>query len=610
MPDVPIPPKVAREWHVATTGDDSSAGHPQSPVRTISEAARRALPGDAILIHPGIYRERVDPPRGGSSDSCRITYRAVETGKADLRGSEVVSGWDRQEGDVWRVRIPNIFFEDFNPFSEILRGHWFLDKGRKHHRGAVYLHGHWLAEAASLEALGTEHEGDRLWFAEVDDIATTIRAEFPGVDPNAECVEINVRPTVFYPSREGCNFISVHGLVLQHAATPWSPPTTEQIGIVGTNWSKGWVIEDNLVRYAIAAGITLGKYHDPLDFPELDTVEGTLGEDTYHGTIRRALEHGWSLDTVGNHTVRNNEVSHCEMAGICGSLGAVRSVIEGNTVHHIHVRRLFSGFEQAGIKFHAPIDSVIRGNRIFDCVSGLWLDWMTQGTRVSGNLFYNNGVGHDLFIEVSHGPFVVDNNLFLSKRSLSSWSEGGLYAHNLFAGSVDLYAELTRVTPFHCAHSTEILDWKNVSIGNDLFLNNVFADPNGMSDYDASTEPVRFEGNLFLGESTPSTHDTTATRNVRVGPFLPEIRSAEVFLPSGTNCPELSVSLIESRQLGIHAITGCRYENPDGSTFVLDRDYFGFVRTPNAVGVGPFAPGWPQRTSRRIWPVAETAGAH
>ncbi len=591
-----------REWYVAKSGNDASTGSPETPFRTISEAARHAQAGDTILIHPGIYRERVDPPRGGLSDTCRITYQAVESGTADVRGSEIISGWECEGRDVWTVRIPNDFFGDFNPYSATLRGHWFIDQGRKHHRGAVYLRGHWLAEAASAETLGSEHGGEPLWFAEVDEFVTTLRAEFPGADPNAEGVEINVRPTVFYPSREGCHFISVRGLVLQHAATPWSPPTTEQIGALGTNWSKGWIIENNVVKYALAAGITLGKYHDPLDFPELDTVEGTPGEDTYHGTIRRALEHGWSLDAVGNHTVRNNDVSHCEMAGICGSLGAVRSVIEGNTVHHIHVRRLFSGFEQAGIKFHAPIDSVIRGNRIFDCPCGLWLDWMTQGPRVSGNLFYDNGPGSDLYIEVSHGPFVIDNNLLLSAVSLRSWSEGGLYAHNLLAGNADFQAELTRVTPFHQAHSTAILGWKNVMVGNDHFLNNVFAGSNGLRDYDVSTEPGRFAGNLFLGGSTPSIHDPTATRAAGVPSFQPETRGEEVFLPTRKNWPEPVVRRVESRLLGVHSITGLRHENPDGSEFFLDHDYFGSTRAPGAVGVGPFASAEPDNSPRRVWP--------
>ena len=37
---------------------------------------------------------------------------------------------------------------------------------------------------------------------------------------------------------------------------------------------------------------------------------------------------------------------------------------------------------------------------------------MAQGTRVTGNLFHDNR--EDMFVEVDHGPFLVDNNLFLS----------------------------------------------------------------------------------------------------------------------------------------------------------------------------------------------------
>jgi len=592
----------AQTLHVSPSGLDENIGSIECPLRSISEAARRAMPGDTILIHPGIYRERVDPPRGGTSESCRITYQAVEPGKAEIRGSEIVKGWEREKGDVWKVEVPNTFFGGFNPFATLLQGHWFVANGRMHHRGAVYLNGHWLTEASTADKPGSSHGGDPLWFAEVGESLTTVRAEFPGVDPNRECVEINVRPTVFYPSRAGCDFITVRGLVLQHAATPWSPPTTEQIGLLGTNWSKGWIIDGNVVRYSIAAGITLGKYHDPLDFPEKPIVEYTGSEDTYHGTIRRALEHGWSLDAVGNHTVRNNVVSHCEMAGICGSLGAVRSLIEGNTIHDIHVRQLFIGAEQAGIKFHAPIDSQITGNRIFRCYRGLWLDWMTQGTRVSGNLFHDNGPEHDLFIEVNHGPFLVDNNLLLSPASLSSWSEGGAYVHNFFAGRVDAQSELGRVTPFHHAHSTAVAGWKNISLGNDVFLNNVFAHPLGLSAYDSATEPVRMEGNAYLGGAAPSIHDRLPLRieDFPVASIFVEAVAGQVFFHSDSPWQSESSACVDSDRLGKSAITGLPFEKPDGSPAVVDQDYFG---KPRALAqAGPFVSLTKKDFPANVWP--------
>ena len=87
----------------------------------------------------------------------------------------------------------------------------------------------------------------------------------------------------------------------------------------------------------------------------------------------------------------------------------VFSTIEDNHIHHIATKREFYGYEIAGIKLHAAIDVQILHNRIHDCTLGVWLDWQTQGTRVARNLLYANT--RDLFVEVSHGPYVVDHNV-------------------------------------------------------------------------------------------------------------------------------------------------------------------------------------------------------
>ena len=155
---------------------------------------------------------------------------------------------------------------------------------------------------------------------------------------------------MFYPEKPGINYITVRGFTLRHAATPWAPPTAEQIGLIGTHWSKGWIIENNVISHSICSGIALGKYGDQWDNTSADTAEG------YVKTIERALQNGWNKETIGHHIVRNNDISHCEQAGIVGSLGAAFSAVTGNTIHDIHVRRLFTGAEMAGIKFHAAID--------------------------------------------------------------------------------------------------------------------------------------------------------------------------------------------------------------------------------------------------------------
>lgn len=60
------------------------------PLLTILAAANLAQAGDVIIVHEGIYREEVTPPRGGVSDEKRIVYQAAEGEKVVITGSEVV----------------------------------------------------------------------------------------------------------------------------------------------------------------------------------------------------------------------------------------------------------------------------------------------------------------------------------------------------------------------------------------------------------------------------------------------------------------------------------------------------------------------------------------
>ena len=65
----------ARQYHVSPQGADTNAGTATAPLKTIQTAADRAQPGDVITVHEGTYREQVDPPRGGTSDQQRISFR-------------------------------------------------------------------------------------------------------------------------------------------------------------------------------------------------------------------------------------------------------------------------------------------------------------------------------------------------------------------------------------------------------------------------------------------------------------------------------------------------------------------------------------------------------
>jgi len=592
----------AKEYHVATTGNDSSNGSASAPLKTISAAAVLAQPGDVVTVHEGIYRERIDPPRGGTSDKKRITYQAAKGEKVVIKGSEIAKGWKQVEGDVWEINISNDAFGDFNPFKDLIHGDWFTSKGRNHHTGAVYLNGHWLTEATSKKNVFKPTSKTPLWFTEnKDKTSTTIWAQFKDVDPNKEMVEINARQSVFYPSKTGINYITVSGFTLEQAATPWAPPTAEQIGIIGTNWSKGWIIENNTIQYSTCTGVTLGKHGDEFDNTSANSAGG------YVKTINRATARGWTKENIGHHTVKNNHIAHCEQAGIVGSLGAIFSTVTGNHIHHINFRQLFGGAEMSGIKFHAAMDSTIADNHIHHCIRGIWLDWMTEGTRVTRNLLHHNGGNADIFLEVNHGPVVVDNNIMLSPYAMRINSQGAAYAHNLVLGKISITIGERRMTPWLLPHSTKVGGLAPNVAGDEHHYNNLYVNRPNFSGYNKAKLPVWMKGNVFFLGAQPSKHAKAPMLLSKLDPDVKLIQKNNSYYlemnvdskwSNNPNSPWVSTELMGKTKTGNKA-----FLQPDGSPYQrIDTDYFGKKRTGKNPTPGPFSDPKPGKLRVKVWP--------
>jgi alpha-L-arabinofuranosidase len=748
----------ATEYHVSKAGRDGYPGSETQPFRTISAAAQAARAGDVITVHAGVYRERVNPPRGGVSHEKRIVYQAAQGETVVIKGSETVKGWKKVADGVWTVVLPNRFFGDFNPYSDVIGGEWHGNRGYPRHTGTVYLDGRWLDEARSLEQVlpvggavgasddrvlggktanypgkaiaGTEEDvlyqtcrydlggyrlavpngtyrvslkfcephfdasgkrvcdvriqgktvlsafdihaivgkfaahdelferiavtdgqlridvvnrvsmacisavvvksgnyvkrincggpawedyrpdpastvavahGRPLWYAKVDRDNTTIWAQFKDLDPNDELVEINVRQSVFYPDQPGRNYITVRGFALCQAATPWSGAMSEQIGLIGTHWSRGWVVEDNVISHSMNTGVTLGRY----DLGRFGLAMPAVSAPGFVRSIEYALEHGWSKKTIGGHVVRNNHISHCEKNGIHGSLGGIFSTIENNTICDIAVRGWIGGPDVAGLKLLGSNDVVIRNNHIYRCgaVGGIWLDWMAQGTRVTGNLLHENS--KDLFMEVDHGPFLIDHNLFLSGRSLEDWSNGGAYAHNLFAGTLASRRE-RRKTPYFKAHTVADMKLSDISRKDQRFRNNLFAGRGNLSGFGNKLEEFQSVGNVYLAGARPSPHDREA---LVVAEFDPRIKLEEK--PDGWWL-EMAVdhgwvsgqkrTVVTSQALGNAKVPDAPFEKPDGTPYRLDTDYLGSKRSPDGPSPGPLELSGEKLIRVKVWP--------
>ncbi|MDO4475795.1 MAG: right-handed parallel beta-helix repeat-containing protein [Lachnospiraceae bacterium] len=657
------------DCHAAPNG----CGSKEKPFARIQEAANVAMAGDEILVAPGVYREDVSPVNAGTQTK-PIVYRSMERRGAVITGADPVSNWEHVAGDVWKAVIPNAAFGKYNPYKTIVWGDW-LDQSVVSHTGEVFLNGKSLYEKQSLEEVMDPQPYEASWDVEFTkhtwytcqdetEDATLIYANFQGKNPNEECVEINMRPHCFYPEMEHVDYIHLIGFTVTKAATQWAPPTAHQEGMIGPHWSKGWLIEDCEVSHSKCSGISLGKYKQQHNDNKWSHEKYKDGAQTQRDCSFIAQIDGWSKETIGSHVVRNCEIHDCGQTGIVGNLGCVFSVVENCHIHHINNKRNLAGAEIGGIKFHAAIDVVIRNCHFHHCTRGIWLDWQTQGTRVTGSLFHDNcmardyllkkenkpglGLGEDIFIEIAHGPCLVDNNVFLSERCAKIPTQGLAFVHNLFYGAITAVGrgvkngsvkyDSTRYTPIHMPHRTEITGVMSILHGDTRFYNNVFVQPQvrqglidiceddhewddenliaGTLEYNGYMKeaewrsyfegycgegdaagrdkyymplPVWTGGNVFFNGAKPCDIEENFTEDTEHTVHV-ELKEENGVYTVETDLMEYlpAAGLITSDTLGMAFEPEERFENPDGSDIIFDVDMNGKTRKDRIVA-GPFA---------------------
>ena len=642
------------EYHVAKYGNDNAKGTKEHPFLTISRAAVIAEAGDRVVVHEGEYREWVSPANGGRNDAVRITYEAAEGEHVVIKGSERITSWEPEEGNVWKAVLPEAFFGEYNPYRETLGGDWFIyPDDNSLHAGDVYMNGKSFYEAKSLEEVRhpkireygvnppwTEHPEPLLhpedtlyqWYARADSDHTTIYANFQGKNPNEQLTEINVRKCCFYPKKTGQNYITVRGFEIAQAACPWTPPTADQPGMVGTNWSRGWIIEDNIIHDAKCSGISIGK-------------EASTGHNLCTRTHRKpgyqyqmeavflGRRIGWNKGTTGSHIIRNNTIYDCGQNGIVGHMGCVFSTISDNHIYNIAVKHEYFGYEIAGIKLHAAIDVQIIHNHIHNCTLGTWLDWQAQGTRVSRNLYREND--RDLMVEVTHGPYMIDNNIFASEYNFDNAAQGGAYIQNLCCGSMRRVPVMDRSTPYHFPHTTEVAGTALVYSGDDRIYQNIFVKgsktyteqsmygtegynghPVSMEEYSGKVaslgnedheqfekvpQPVYVNENAYLNGAAPFDREEVCYTDNSNPDVTLTAEDGKVYLKM--DVPEemlkLKTSVYRTDRLGTPRITEALYENPDGSPVTWDTDYFGNVR--ERITAGQFAKLKGGYNKIRVW---------
>ena len=70
---------------------DDNPGTEEAPFLTVQAAAEVVGPAEKVLIKSGIYRELIQPRRGGTGPDGMISFEAAPGADAIIRGSRVLS---------------------------------------------------------------------------------------------------------------------------------------------------------------------------------------------------------------------------------------------------------------------------------------------------------------------------------------------------------------------------------------------------------------------------------------------------------------------------------------------------------------------------------------
>jgi hypothetical protein len=212
---------------------------------------------------------------------------------------------------------------------------------------------------------------------------------------------------------------------------------------------------------------------------------------------------------------------------------------------------------------------------------------------------------------VDHGPFLVDNNLFLSPGNLLDMSEGGAYVHNLFAGKITNRPEPSRETPFHPAHSTTVAGLVSIKGGEDRYYNNIFVGNGetltsdrkgnlkelrwissfGLWGYDGREQPLQTGGNVYYRGAEPSASEAGSAVLAGTDPKVklePQGDQFILHISLGSGLEQASTTLVTTSTLGRAKTPGLFYEQADGAPLKLDSDYFGKHRNLLHPTAGPF----------------------
>jgi parallel beta-helix repeat protein len=366
-PAAPAPP--------APTPTPLSASAPTCAV-PLQALVDRAAPGSVVDVPPCLYREQVT--------IAKPLTLAARPG-AEIRGSDVWTGWQRQ-GSYWtRGTLPRLD-QDRKPCR--------ADAGdRCNWPEQLFLDGQPLQQVAASPGPGQ--------FA-VD----AARRGLLAADPTGRLVEVTTRRHWIVGEADG---VVVRGFRMRHAATP------AQHGAIANFGHSDWTIEQNVLSDAHGAPVSL---HTGRNLR-------LVGNDVFRGG-QLGVHGGESTDVlVQGNRIHDNNTEGFDPEWEAGGLKmavALRLTIERNQV-----------FRNDGPGLWCDIDCrdvVFAENQVHEnTYSGIMFE-ISDGARISGNTVWENGWakpqwgwGAGILVSSSANAEVVGNVLAWNADAISIISQ-------------------------------------------------------------------------------------------------------------------------------------------------------------------------------------------
>lgn len=343
---------------------DTNVGTAEAPLRHIQAALDRVQPGDTVVVRAGMYRECLEVKTSGTPEK-RITLEAATGDTVVVKGSVVVTGWrkvtPKEAGLSGAYQAPNLWAKDNWEIGNLLppdEPHLNTVTGQRMLRAGTRT-AYW--RDAVMEGAGRLGPAFQRWELEEGRLFHDEAAKImyiwlrPGLDPNAEGVEVCVRAMLLFASwGKEMRHVTVRGIQWRHANTR-SLANWSAVGCAGT----GNVFENNVVSWNDYCGLSIGG---------------------------------------SNNIARGNTVAYNGISGMGG--GGSGHLIEDNRVIGNNVDHYAYNNTSGGGKFVFLTKTTFRRHKaLHNNGTGLWFDISCNDNVFEGCEFsYNAGSGLDLEI--------------------------------------------------------------------------------------------------------------------------------------------------------------------------------------------------------------------